>query len=426
MKTEYLITFDEKDLICTTVQQFKQLLNTHNDINLKNNSIKYKEIEYPITLATGKLTDDSIYYDLVISAETDTNIDNYSDLLREVRKICQKLSGRQIIILHDGLGEYYCSLGYPIIYKIENLMRKLISKFMAISVGYDWTNNSTPKEVTESIKGDGKKEKTNILREVDFIQLSKFLFTSYTNNTDSNSFIQSLKGKNNEETIKVVDLKKFISYTNWERYFETKVQCDSNYIKTRWERLYDLRCKIAHCKGLTKTDYLELKQKTQEIEEKIESALSSINDIHINSSEREQLAENLTGSVSNITESFLNKYKDLQEIVRIICEDSSAPDDSYFKHATNKTNIKMQADYLYKVKGIIEENIRNEILELQIFRNNLVHNLGLIDNELLETQVKNSSLSMVLEYLGSLQVSDIEKLKGIDKRFEVSSNAIIS
>lgn len=417
MKTEYLITFDEKDLICTTVKQFKQLLNTHNDICVEQHTIKYKDLSYPITLATGKLTDNSIYYDLIIENFNTESIDSYSDLLREIRKICQKISGRQTIILYDGLGEYYCNLSYPIIYKTENLMRKLISKFMAISVGYDWTNNTTPKEVTESIKGDGRKEKTNILMEVDFIQLSKFLFTSYTTNSNSNTFIQSLKEKSNDETIKIVDLKKFVAYTNWERYFETKVQCDSNYIKSRWERLYDLRCKIAHCKGLTKTEYFELKQKTMEIEEKIEAALNSINDIHIDLSEREQLAENLTGSLGQNSEEFIEKYNILQEMMRSICAESSNEEDAYFKHDTNRTNIKMQADYLYKTKSIIGESIRNGIIQLQMFRNKLVHNLGLVEVEAIEIQQHNILLNQIIDNLSLIDIDQLKSLKGIDNRF---------
>ncbi|MCU4443439.1 HEPN domain-containing protein [Acinetobacter pittii] len=417
MKTEYLITFDEKDLVCKNVKKFKQLLNTHDEINIQQNIIKYKNLDYPVTLATGKLTDGSIYYDLVIESNSNELVNDYSELLREIRKICQKISGRQIIILYDGLGEYYCNLSYPKVYKIENLMRKLISKFMAISVGYDWTNTTTPKEVTDSIKGDGKKEKTNILMEVDFIQLSKFLFTSYTTNTDSNSFIQSLKGKDNDETIKVIDLKKFVAYTNWERYFETKVQCDSNYIKSRWERLYDLRCKIAHCKGLTKTEYDELLQKTQEIEQKIESALASIDDIHIDELEREQLAENLTGSVNNNSEKFLEKYNNLQEIMRLICLKSSSSEDAYLKHETNRTNIKMQADYLYKAKCIISELVRNNIIELQIFRNKLVHNLGLVDMDPIEIHQRNIQLDKIIEELILINPEELEKLKSIDNRF---------
>lgn len=417
MKTEYLITFDEKDLVCTNVKQFKQLLNTHNEINTQQNIIKYKNHDYQFSLATGNLSDKSIYYDLIIESTDNELVDDYSDLLREIRKICQKLSGRQIIILHDGLGEYYCNLGYPMVYRIENLMRKLISKFMAISVGYDWTNTTTPKEVTDSIKGDGKKEKTNILMEVDFIQLSKFLFTSYTTNTDSNSFIQSLKGKDNDDTIKVVDLKKFVAYTNWERYFESRVQCESNYIKSRWERLYDLRCKIAHCKGLSKLEYVELQQKIQEVEMQIESALSSIGDIHIDELEREQLAENLTGSINNNSEKFIEKYNTLLEVMRLICYESSAVDDAYLKHETNKTNIKMQADYLFKAKGIISERTRNEIIELQNFRNKLVHNLGLLDGEIMEIYQRNTQLDQIIEDLLLISPVELDKLKGIDCRF---------
>ena len=71
-------------------------------------------------------------------------------------------------------------------------MRKLISKFMAISIGYDWSDVSTPKEVLESVRTPAKQEKANLLHEVDFIQLSNFLFKQYTK-ADSKRFFNELK-----------------------------------------------------------------------------------------------------------------------------------------------------------------------------------------------------------------------------------------
>lgn len=75
---------------------------------------------------------------------------------------------------------------------------------MAISIGYDWSDASTPKEVLDSVRTEGKKEKSNFLHEVDFIQLSNFLFKKYTK-ADSNRFIDSLKEMTDDEAIKVGD-----------------------------------------------------------------------------------------------------------------------------------------------------------------------------------------------------------------------------
>lgn len=69
---------------------------------------------------------------------------------------------------------YYSQQAYPIIYEIENLMRQLITKFMLINAGLRWEKERTPEDVRKSIN-DKNKEPT-VLYNVDYIQLSNFLF----------------------------------------------------------------------------------------------------------------------------------------------------------------------------------------------------------------------------------------------------------
>ena len=150
MKSEYLITFDSKDELCTSVEKFKSLLAAHASISFgKKDKVSFSGKDFSYQLAQGKLTDGSLYYDLTLESTEPADQETYKGLLKVVRKICTMTSGRNIIILHDGVGEEYCQQGYPTIYKTENLMRKLIAKFMAISIGYDWSDALTPKEVLE-------------------------------------------------------------------------------------------------------------------------------------------------------------------------------------------------------------------------------------------------------------------------------------
>ncbi|MFM5687149.1 hypothetical protein ACET70_20345, partial [Aeromonas caviae] len=126
MKSEYLITFDAQEKLCTTVEKFRSLLVAHSSISFskKEQSFSYNGVIFPYILAQGTLTDNSIYYDLTIECTDENQHEDYKSLLKEIRKVCTKTSGRNIIILHDGVGEEYCQKGYPIIYRTENLMRK--------------------------------------------------------------------------------------------------------------------------------------------------------------------------------------------------------------------------------------------------------------------------------------------------------------
>lgn len=416
MKSEYLITFDSKDDICTSVDKFKSLLAAHTSISFgKKEKLSYGGNDFAYQLAQGTLTDSSIYYDLTIESADATDQEAFKNMLKEVRRICSKISGRNIIVLHDGIGESYCHKGYPIIYKTENLMRKLIAKFMAISIGYDWSDASTPKEVLDSVRSDSKREKTNFLHEIDFIQLSNFLFKQYSK-TDSSRFIDSLKGKDDEEVIKVGDIKQYQPFTNWEKFFARKVECDSEYLKSKWEKLYDYRCKIAHCKGLTKLEFDDLAAISNDICEKIQAALDAIGDVHIEAADREELAENFSGTASKSAAEFIAKYNKLTNLTQMVCEMSSNEQDIYGKHDTNKTNIRMQSKYLWTAKGLINKEVSHQINRAQDFRNSVVHKVGIMeisDSEIIEEM---SAIDSIIEILSSFKSEDLKKLQGVDLR----------
>ncbi len=415
MKSEYLVTFDSNDRFCANVSDFKSLLSTHESISFVRDKIAYLDKNYTYQLAQGTLTDGSIYYDLTIECPERPEIEKFSEFLREIRGICAKLSGRKIIILHDGIGEYYCQSGYPIIYKTENLMRKLIAKFMAISIGYNWSDAATPKEVLDSVRTDKKKEKTNFLHEIDFIQLSNFLFKSYTK-SDASRFFDTIKGKDDAENITVKDLKQYAPFTNWEKYFSKKVNCESDYLKAKWERLYEYRCKIAHCKGISKQELDDLNVISKAICQKIQAALDAVGDLHIEETDREELAENLSGTASKESADFIGKYNKLSALVRSICEFSSSEDDIFNKHETNKTNIRMQSNYLWSTKGIITKKTANLINKAQKTRNTIVHKVGLVEINESYFDKEMEDIDALIETLSSLDRDGLLKKRGIDLR----------
>ncbi len=416
MKSEYLITFDSTSNLCPNVDKFKTLLSSHNLIHFENHNgpvIVFDKKPFSCKIAQGKLPDSSIYYDLTIECSDIKDYEIFSTLLREIKKLCHNISGRNIITLHDGLGEEYCYQGYPIIFELETLMRKLISKFMAISVGYDWQDLTTPKEVLDSVRGESKNIKDDFLQEVDFIQLSNFLFKKYTK-SDAYKFIDELKEKSNDETITIGEIKKYSPYTNWERYFSDKVDCESDFLKKRWEKLYMYRCKIAHCKGITKSELEDLIKTSKEVVEKINSALNSVQDIHIDASDREELAENLSSAINESIAIFISQYNKLSKLIRLICEVSSSKDDSYYKHRTNSTNIAMQANYLFKSKNLITKDTVDNIQSAQNFRNMIVHQVGISNIQENQIMKQINNIDDLIDYLITFSEEELTNLKGKD------------
>ncbi len=294
-------------------------------------------------------------------------------------------------------------------------MRKLIAKFMAISIGYDWGDSSTPKEVSDSIRTGNKKEKANFLQEVDFIQLSNFLFKKYTK-ADSARFMESLRDKGDEETVKVGDLKLYTPFTNWEKYFSPKVDCSSEYLQTKWERLYEYRCKIAHCKTISKSDLHDLNLISNEVCEKIQSALNSIGDVHIGDADRDELAENLSGEANKGSADLIAKYNNMANLVQFACELSSDESDNYSKYETNKSNIRMQARYLLNNKGAISKEISDKIIRAQQYRNIIVHGMGIVEISGDELAEAIDSIDSIIDFVSNLDSGYLASLKGVDMR----------
>lgn len=413
MKTEYLITFDSSDEICVDVEGFKTLLTAHKSITFNEKpAITYRDAEFPYSIASGQLPDGSVYYDLTLECIDISKSTDFSDLLRDIRKLCNKSSSRQVIVLFDGIGGLYCEKGYPVIYKTENLLRKLISKFMAISIGTDWAEKSVPKEVIESVRGE-RRNAENLLFEVDFIQLSNFLFKKYTK-SDAGKLLDSIKGMQDGESIRVENLRHYVPFTNWEKYFAQRVKCTSEYLSVKWEKLYDYRCKIAHCRILSEKEYEDLVALSDDVCEKIQQALDSIGDLHIALEEREDLAENISSAANVKVAEFIGSFNKLVVALSAACEKASGPNDIYAKHETNKTNIRMQANYLATNKGLIDIQLAKKIEDVQIFRNLIVHKFGLFEVDSNEINNHMSVIELAINALVGVDASEYERLKNVN------------
>ena len=59
---------------------------------------------------------------------------------------------------------------------------------------------------------------------------------------------------------------------------------------------------------MTQDDFLDLKKISNEVIEKIESALNSINDIYIDEQDKEELAENLSSAANEKSAIFVAEY----------------------------------------------------------------------------------------------------------------------
>jgi hypothetical protein len=101
-------------------------------------------------------------------------INEYSNFLRVVRDILVRVTGKQPVSLWDDVSFYYANKSYPLIHEIENLMRKLLTKFAVTKFDTNWTDKNIPEEVKISVKNQSSNNDANYLYQTDFIQLIHF------------------------------------------------------------------------------------------------------------------------------------------------------------------------------------------------------------------------------------------------------------
>jgi hypothetical protein len=278
-EVNYLILFDKKIFQFSGVERFSALIGLAEGIKVDSEK---SEITFNSSIFSYSLTSEgdrfenheTELFDLQIeSKKNEQDVENLFQLLREIRIIVSNQKGT-ITPVFDGVSAYYAEKAYPIIHHIENLMRKLYTKFTLVQLGPKWVD-SIPNEVGSSSKvlPNGH----NPLYDFDFITISELLFKDYpTKQIDSVVLTNIKKGAISPE-----DIEAYIPTSNWERYFSEMVDCESKYLENRWKKLYSLRNKIAHNKLFSKSDLNDVKKISEEVKLKLNQALETISSASI-------------------------------------------------------------------------------------------------------------------------------------------------
>jgi hypothetical protein len=278
-KYEYLLIIDKKNKLslfnlCDSNKRFLEILNKEK-IQNKSNKLIFNEIEYLYTLQTDIIEEKKErYFHFKVICENEEKLEDYIEFSKELKKIFNNYNFG-IEILRDDLPLYYSEEAYILINKLENHMRKFIKYFLITKVGINWIEETTPREIEKVIEDKKDRDKEDKLKRLDFIELGYFLFKKYSKKNISE--LQKLvneKKELNQET-----LKEFIQESNWEKYFKENINCDNDYMNSKWNKLYVYRNNIAHNKDFNYADLEEVKKLCKEVNEKLKEAFNGIDKI---------------------------------------------------------------------------------------------------------------------------------------------------
>lgn len=406
MRVEYLILIDSKESYCKSVNSLNNLLQAYDEIKIDGDSISYcgNAFHYEVSFEEIGKEHQRYFHIRVTNSDTSTT-QEFRTLLKSLRTILTKIGGRPPEIVWDEIGSQLCVDAYPLVHQTENLLRKLITKFMLASVGIGWTKEAIPREVVESVKGNTSETNQNYLHELDFIQLSNLLFKDYTSG-DTRKIIKKIEEAEAINEIDLAELKELVPNSNWERYFSPIVDCDSNYLKKRWDRLYELRCKVAHNRFITPEEFEEIRILTSDVDGKLQQALDNLDKIEVSDEQKEEVAINAAATTNELFAEFLWKWEELNDWLKHL-DMLIAKDEKELEKIRGNKNWRNLSNFAIK-KGVLPKKTKNFLMELFQFRNAIVHH----------PDVKFSD-SSVYERLGMIdrltfEISDLYKQIELD------------
>jgi hypothetical protein len=374
LQSEYIIIIDTKDGFCNSASSFNSLLRSYDNIDIREDHLTFSGTQFGYEVQTGEIGQEGLrFFHVRIVADSVDQIDEFSNLLRLVRTILHKVGKVPPQSLWDGVSFYYAQKSYPLIYEIENLMRKLIVKFMLTTVGIQWAKEAIPEDVKRSIRTEARTE-ADYLYAVDFVQLSNILFSEYST-MDFSQLLERIRVAESISELDLKELKQFVPRSNWERYFSPIIDCESGYLEKRWKQLYKLRCQVAHSRLLTKAEYQHLCSLFDAVRGKLHEALDKLDQVCIADEELELVAENIVGNLNTAYGEFLSRWKELVELLQELVSISAPGERNQLEYYGYLGSPSALIRTLSK-KNVLDKQVCQQLKEFLEFRNALVHGTG--------------------------------------------------
>ena len=298
MKIEYLITVKQNDTFCTTKEAFLNFLQVDSSIEVTEDTIKFSHInnshifETKFSIQTEEIpSKKERYYHLILQSDKENCEQEFTKLADKIREITLRINpaSTHIHTLWNDIGRQYVIRAYPLINEVENLMRKLISKFMLVNVGMDWSKEAIHSDILKKVEDrhDNEDSYLNILHKTDFIHLSDVLFRKYRA-LDLNKLDRILLNESFSEEI-FENIKKILPKSNWERHFSDIIQYDENNLKDKWKLLYELRNDVAHNRYISQSDFFKIKGITEEIKQILNEAINKLDKIDLTEEDKKDI-----------------------------------------------------------------------------------------------------------------------------------------
>ncbi len=298
MKFEFLVLVSNDDSFCKNKKAFIEFLKVDSHISIEGQKLTYNKTSGPKPLITVNFkvetknipSNKERYFIIVLENTNEDLVDEFSEVSDKIKELTKRIKpGATVVnVLWDDIGRHYAYKSYPLINEVENIMRKLISKFMLINVGMDWLKEAIDLDLLKKIENFEEEDTyLNDLYKLDFINLSQVLFQKKRDITLEELDRVIIKTEFDDHDKE--EIRKYIPKSNWEKYFSNLLSEGSQDLEAKWKLLYKLRNKVAHNRFLTREDFGKIKGLTVKVKEILITAMNKLDKIDLDEEERNQI-----------------------------------------------------------------------------------------------------------------------------------------
>jgi uncharacterized protein with HEPN domain len=234
--------------------------------------------------------------------------------IRLLRHLKTTLGFTHIRILTDDVSTYIANRLYPEINRVENLLRRYLTKFFIQRVGINWWEATATRLMSEKVKqrGERRDDFSELVAEdvalVDFDDLGELIYKQTSGFNQPEKIINKLISLKNMEELKHFQNELQGNYT---KYFKEFFQ--DKHFEPRWKELLRIRNKVAHQGAFFMYDLERGLNLTEAIIEIITEAEAKIDEIVFSIQEKEAILRatieaDKADSESNLTEDLPDNF----------------------------------------------------------------------------------------------------------------------
>ncbi|OMP74505.1 HEPN domain-containing protein, partial [[Flexibacter] sp. ATCC 35208] len=242
---------------------------------------------------------------ITLSSEEFEKLSDFSELISGLEKVFKRLHPEVgINVLWNDIARKFAIIGYEAINEVENLLRRLITSFMLINVGYDWHKFHIPKSVEER-DAQLKQNYSDYLHQTYFSDLKTILFEGqrepYFRDIGDVQLLVQKAIADKKESIPIRDLKGIIATSLWEKYFAKDSTYKKQDLESDLEKLNLLRNEIAHNRHINRETLGKIESISKKIIKTLKLEFEDLPNKQLTIQEQKFQIERETSRIKHIT-----------------------------------------------------------------------------------------------------------------------------